>query len=157
VDDTQPLVVEAVVVAADPRALDDVHATLARFWRAVDRRAANGTDLSAPSSLIRHQIGIAVAEVAANIAAHGHPAEAPGTMAVELKWFPERLEIGFADRGLPYVEPAPAPPVMADDVFQLAEHGRGMVLIRSAIDEVDYHRSDDGMNRWRLTKYLNPG
>ncbi len=115
---------------AGPEALGPVHELLARLW---DAEPGVG-------EATRLRFETAVAEIAANIAEH---AAAAGAEVLELRvrGLPDRLEAVFEDDGGP-VAPGPGgwPP---DD----AERGRGLELVRAAVDDLSYER-DGGRNRW---------
>ncbi len=117
---------------AGPEALGQVHDLLAQLW--VDEPGVGEAD--------RLRFETAVAEIAANIAQH---AAAAGARELELRLhgLPDRLEAVFEDDGGP-VAPGPGgwPP---DD----AERGRGLELVRTAVDALHYER-DGARNRWVL-------
>jgi serine/threonine-protein kinase RsbW len=107
-----------------------VHDLLARLW----------VDEPGIGEPVRLRFETAVAEIAANIAQH---AAASGARVLELRLrgLPDRVEAVFEDDGGP-VAPGPGgwPP---DD----AERGRGLELVRAAVDALRYER-DGGRNRW---------
>ena len=156
----RPLVEEFVELGATVQHLDTLHAALDRFWAAialVPPGEGNGTDPARVGATTRHQVSIAVAEVGANIADHGHPTgAAAGTMRLRLRLYRNRIEVIFTDRGLAYVEQPRDATAVADDPLDLPERGRGMVLARIALDELHYRRTASGTNHWRLVKRL-PG
>jgi serine/threonine-protein kinase RsbW len=115
---------------AGPEALGPVHDLLAQLW-------ADEPGIDEP---VRVRFETAVAEIAANIAQH---AAASGARVLELRLhgLPDRVEAVFEDDGGP-VAPGPGgwPP---DD----AERGRGLALVRAAVDALHYERAA-GRNRW---------
>ena len=138
-----------MAVAATAPALAALHATLDRFWAAVERAAAEP-----PDARWRHLFATAVAEIAANIVRHAYPAGAvPGTMHLRLRAYDGRAEALFTDHGVAFVDPAQSPRSLpADDPLALPEGGYGLALARAAVDRLDYARTPDGQNQWRLVK-----
>ncbi len=115
---------------AGPEALGPVHELLTELW--AGEPAVDGS--------ARLRFETAVAEIAANIAEH---AAASGARELELRLrgLPDRVEAVFEDDGGP-VAPGPGgwPP---DD----AERGRGLELVRAAVDVLRYERHGS-RNRW---------
>jgi len=152
----RPLAEESAVFPATVQQLDAVHAALGRFWEAVDR--------AVPAAFGRHDrvaraaFLTAVGEIGANIVHHAYPRGAPGTVRLRLRLYPDRVELRFSDRGRPFADAKPRrdrePLVQDADVFALAEGGRGLALAGLALDELRYHRTPGGQNRWRLVKRL---
>jgi serine/threonine-protein kinase RsbW len=124
---------------ADPRCLDHIHELLARLWeKAPD---VTGRD--------RALFATAVGEVAANIIKHGHGAGRTN-LSVILRVDGTRIEAVFSDDGVP-VDLDPAGPSLPGD---LAESGRGLALVRAAVDLVTYERAGT-LNRWHLVRRRN--
>src|SRR5262245_21571106 len=93
--DRRALAVESLAVPATAERLDDLHATLHRFWRAVDEALAQPPDQG-----WRARFTTAVAEIAANIVEHAHPpGTAPTEMGVWLCVFPAHVEARLTDFG----------------------------------------------------------
>jgi anti-sigma regulatory factor (Ser/Thr protein kinase) len=151
--DGPALVVEALAVPATAERLDDLHAALERFWRAVD-----GALASPPDSGWRARFTTAVAEIAANIVRHAHPrGTAPTDMGVQLQAFPAYIEARLTDYGIPYVPKAPVEADISDTADLTgfpAEGGYGLALVRATVDDLDYSRTPQGQNQWRLVKRL---
>jgi serine/threonine-protein kinase RsbW len=154
---------ERIAFAATAERLADLHAALERFWAAVDRSVPRP-----PDATWRQTFATAVAEIATNVIRHAYPgggaAEHPDAIRLDLRAYPDRAEATFADRGVAYAAPEtptapvgmPDTPVAGavdpDDLLALAEGGYGLALARAAVDELDYERSADGINHWRLMK-----
>ena len=148
-----PLAETAVCAPALPGGLEALHDALARFWGAVDAALARP-----PDSAHRLRLETAVMEVATNIIRHAHPPGAPpGAMHLRLRAHADRIEARFTDRGLAFrpSEPPPGPEDEPADPLEIPEGGYGLALVRATVDEVDYERSDEGTNVWRLITWLN--
>ena len=98
----------------------------------------------------------AAAEIGANIVRHAYPTDALGTVRLRLRLYPDRLELQFTDRGRPSPNHRRGLERLTPDAdaFALAEGGRGLALAGLALDELRYHRTPGGQNRWRLVKRL---
>ena len=141
------LVQEAIEVPAQAEQLPAIHAALQRFWEAAD-----GVLDLAPDPSWSLRFATAVAEIAANIAQYAYPSSStPGAMRLCLRTYPNRVEAVFADGGAPYTGSAEA---AMPDPLSLAEGGYGLALARVALDRLDYSRTEDGTNQWRLVKRL---
>jgi serine/threonine-protein kinase RsbW len=94
----------------------------------------------------RYRFTTAVAEVAANIIEHS----SSGTsFSIVLDLDRERIEATFEDDA-EEVDPTVLDRPMPED---FAERGRGMAILRGAVDEVRYERLGD-RNRWTLIRWL---
>jgi anti-sigma regulatory factor (Ser/Thr protein kinase) len=91
---------------------------------------------------------LAVAEAANNIVGHGYCADARQTYSVVMRAEAGLVEIELVDRGVPI---PPALLEAAAEVKEDAECGRGLVLMRACVDEIDY-RSSAGENHLTLRK-----
>ena len=110
-------------------------------------------DLPEKESLL-YGVQLAVQETCTNIIHHayGDSAIADGRLALEIRLAADRLEVQLEDSGAPFTLPDPAtlqPPT------EPQEHGYGLFLIYSLVDEVVY-RPAPGRNRWVLIKHLPP-
>lgn len=118
----------------EPACLDSTHDLLARLWR----EQPDVTDLD------RIMFSTAVLEVANNIVSHG----GVGSVSLALNGDERRLEARFCDDGAA-VDVDLHVAGLPDD---LAESGRGLALVRMAVDEFSYHHSD-GFSRWHLVRH----
>lgn len=128
-----PHVLEAEAV---PACLDAVHELLAALWE--EAPAVDGS--------VRARFATAVAELVANVVEHG--GEAAGRspqLALTVCAMPDALLAVLVDDGL--AVPDAGPP--AAPVEDMAEDGRGLLLVHLAADTVRYERRD-GANRWEL-------
>lgn len=125
-----------LAVAAVPQCLDSVHDLLTDLWVEVADVAVQD----------RVRFETAVVEVADNIVA-----QAAGRTDVELQLTveatPDRLEADFRDTGAEAVVDLDSA-CLPDD---MAEEGRGLAIVRAAVDEVSYDREDD-VNHWHLVQ-----
>jgi serine/threonine-protein kinase RsbW len=69
-----------------------------------------------------------------NIAVHGFQGMAPQPVQIEVDWDDEQLVITFVDNGHIFDPAMVAPP----DLDSLPEHGMGLFIMRSCMDQVDY-------------------
>lgn len=148
----RPLVDEAVATPAIPESLAALHNLIARFWALVEQTAP-----VLPSHDLRARFATAAIEIGGNIIRHAYPAGEPGALELRLRAWPDRLEARFSDRGRRYDPPQPSPPAAAWDDTMLAtlpEGGFGLALARSAVDALDYERTDAGENHWTLVSHL---
>ena len=118
---------------AEPSCLDRTHDLLARLWQ-------EQPDVAEMDQIM---FSTAVLEVANNIISHG----AAGTVSLLLQGDDRQLEALFCDDGAP-VEVDLDTTALPDD---LAESGRGLAMVRMAVDEFRYSHHD-GFSRWHLVR-----
>ncbi len=114
-----------------PAALEQIHAALEAFWRKHEQVPQH----------IRNEIGVATAEIAANILEHARAV----TLWMELHARPDAVEVEFTDAG----EPANLDLAAAIMPDEMAESGRGLALAQGALRLLSYFRDEFG-NHWRL-------
>lgn len=88
---------------------------------------------------------LAVSEMGTNVCRHGYPPDRRGPLRVELHWDNRSLSISVCDRGVrfdPSDLAAPSEPD-PDDPATWPEGGLGLMLVRSAGDELRYRRRGD--------------
>ncbi len=125
-------------IAIGPHTLDEVQVALDTFWSRHDE---------VPEA-VRMEIGIAAAEIAANIVEHG----CPDSLHMEIALHSDEVQLEFTDNGDP-------PEV---DLFavrmpdELAEGGRGLALSQAALRLLAHFRDELG-NHWRLVSKAFPG
>ncbi|MBI2885909.1 MAG: ATP-binding protein [Chloroflexi bacterium] len=137
-------------VAAIPQALDEVHACLGHFWLSLAARLPEALDED-----WRLHFTTAVAEIAANIIRYAYAEQpAPGRFRLRLRASSGQVEAHFTDWGVPFTprETRVAPP--AHEAVDPPVGGYGLALARAAVDSVDYRRTPEGVNCWRLRKAL---
>jgi serine/threonine-protein kinase RsbW len=139
-----------LVVPATADSLDAVHGMLDSFWQRAETALPQPPDAG-----WRMRFAIAIAEIAANIIRHAYPAGVgPGLMRLRLRAYEDRVEARFTDRGTEYVATARQEGPLPENVADLPESGYGMQLAHQVVDEIGYHRTPTGSNRWRLVKHL---
>lgn len=121
---------------AQPACLEHVHDLLARLW----------DEQPAVASEDRVLFTTAVVEVANNIVEHGRRTE-PVELSLRLRLNDERMEAHFRDDG-GEVHLDIGRARLPED---FAESGRGLSLVRAAVDEFGYQRTA-GVNRWDLVR-----
>ena len=123
-----------VVTITGPETLDDVHATL---------DGCLSSHNHVPES-IRQQLGIAVAEMVANIVEHASQGK-PVRVQMSVEVLANQVRISFTDDGIA----CSVDPEVAQMPDELAHRGRGIAMMRAALGTLSYHRSDTH-NHWRL-------
>ena len=124
-------------IAAGPEALDDVQAALNTFWSRHDE---------VPEG-VRVEVGIATAEIAANILEHG----CAGELQMEIEVRANEVQVEFTDSG----DPAEIDLVHIRMPDEMAERGRGLALAQAALRLLAYFRDELG-NHWRLVSKAFP-
>lgn len=93
---------------------------------------------------VRMQIGIAVAEIGANIVEHAGR-HRPVRMRMSVQVGADQVNVHFADDGGPaHVD---LRSVSTPDVW--SEHGRGLAMAQEVLERLRYHRSS--FNNWMLS------
>ncbi|KAB2930804.1 MAG: ATP-binding protein [Candidatus Contendobacter sp.] len=103
-------------------------------------------------------IEIAMVEAVNNVVEHAYHGEPGHPVWVEFEWAPNRLSLRVRDRGQPMapgrLEAAPA---LADpDPAALSPRSRGLTLIKSCMDTVEYE-ARDGVNTLSMSRALATG
>jgi len=119
---------------AGPHALEQIHRALDGLWSA---RA------EIPDA-IRMQLGIAVAEIGANIIEHAGKGR-PVRVRMDMACLDHQVQIEFTDEGQPVAVDIDSLQ-MPDD---MAERSRGLALARAVLSRLTYRRKD-GANHWTL-------
>lgn len=142
------IAVTVTELPAQIESLTEVYNVLDDFWQQVD-----ALHTSAPVDIVYHALTTAAMEIAANIVRHAYRDGEDGTMRIELRLLPQRIEITFYDYGIEFNQ-EPVDPVIDPDLAEfLPEGGLGLFLVRRSVDEMHYQR-EDGENRWLLVKKL---
>lgn len=143
---------ERWVIRPDAAGMDRLHDLLDTFWSRLGEVRVADADRARIDGFT-----LALGEVVANIARHAYRETAPERrwIAIRLSATATRVRAEMEDAGLPFEgslddsdgdDPA--------DPMALLEHGRGLQLIRQAVDTVTYDRTADGRNRWVLEQRL---
>lgn len=126
----EPYLLETI---AGPSTLDEIQAILEQAW---------GFNAHVPSR-VRMEVGIAVAEIAANIVEHSARGR-PIRIRMELRVEPGDVRVEFTDEGVP-AQVDLTSVRLPDD---MAERGRGLPLASTALSKLEYRR--DHLNHWTL-------
>lgn len=148
----RPLVADSVDMPAAFAGMDDVHAALARFWAAAEPVLPTW-----PDGRWRGLFDSTVAEIAANIVRHAYPPEQTGgRFSLDLRGFPDRVEASLYDNGVRYEPPPALPDVDLSDALASSglDGGWGLPIAWAAVDRLEYERTPEGRNCWRIEKRL---
>ena len=118
-----------------PGTLADIDAALERLWSAYPH---------VPQT-IRMHMGIATAEIGANIIEHA-VANRPMCLTMDVAVLPDRMRVEFTDDGDQVPVPVDLGSVQMPDA--MAERGRGLALAQAVLDELIYRRTH--LNHWIL-------
>ncbi len=125
--------------SSDPRWLRSIRMLLEEF-----------TDQAGLDSKARHEVMLAVGEALANVMRHSYNGDCNQKIWLNCKSGDSMMEIEIRDRGEAFsLSAAPPPP------DELRPGGRGVYLIRTAMDEVEYSREGD-QNLVRMRKVCEP-
>lgn len=132
-------------------------ANLARI-RAFVREKAETMGFS-PEEL--DQIELAVDEACANVIEHAYPPDPDGKAKSQQLHLCLKLEFGkftviITDHGATFDPSLIQPPNLSEYLAQYRVGGLGIYLMRSLMDEVDYHIQPGIKNEVRMVKFLVP-
>lgn len=131
---------------------DDVEITIAshprwlRLVRQVVEECARNAGFSGQDV---HNITVAVGEAVGNVMKHSYKGAVDRSFTLVCRSGPEAFEVQIRDEGEPFdlTQMEPRPP------DELRVGGRGVFLMRTLMDEIDYSRSG-GVNIIRMRKNL---
>jgi len=86
-----------------------------------------------------YRIELAVGEVCTNVIAHAYQGVPEAGIDLAFTVLPDQLHVEVRDRGVPF-DPTNVP---LPDLDQPREHGYGLYLLRSIMDELTYTREGD--------------
>jgi serine/threonine-protein kinase RsbW len=99
------------------------------------------------------QLNLALDEVLTNVISYGYPEGGAHTITVHVGYEPERLVVAVEDSGRAF-DPLTVPaPDLSRALDERAVGGLGVHLVRSVMDELEYHRQD-GKNLLIMRKRL---
>lgn len=98
-------------------------------------RLADGRDAEQDGDEFEAQMVSAFGEAFNNVAIHGYAGVSPGEVDIEVDWSPDEIVIQMTDNGRTFDPETIGPPELDD----LPEGGMGLFIMRSFMDEVDYH------------------
>ena len=126
---------------------------IAQLHDAIDLLEAFGREAGMGRETCRF-VALALDEVLVNIMRHAYEGE--GEIHVRFEHGQGRLAVEVTDCGRPF-DPTRAEMADPDDLAERGtESGRGLLLARSSVDELNYRRIDD-KNHLTLVKYLDGG
>ena len=111
----------------------------------------SGLDTLSLSGRPRLSVELVFEEVVANVVRHGARPDGRTSISLELVLQDNGIRLTFLDDGIPFdprQRPDPAP---AQDLEHAATGGRGLMLIRSVCNELQYSRTPEGQNRLTAT------
>jgi serine/threonine-protein kinase RsbW len=91
----------------------------------------------------RADLGICVTEAAGNAIVHAHHQQATILVEIRFERFTDSLRVVVRDHGPGFEASAVPDPTSPENLLKL--HGRGLLVIRSLMDNVDLQRLPDGM------------
>ena len=89
------------------------------------------------------QVSMSVIEAGTNAIQHGHKRDASKFAEVEFRLFPDRLEVDVRDQGAGF-DPGNVVPDVTTPEHLLDMRGRGIFIMRSCCDEVDFEFGKNG-------------
>ena len=125
--------------SSDPRWLRPIRTLLEEF-----------TEQAGLDSMARHEVILAAGEALANVMRHSYNGDCHQKVWLKCRSDDNMMEIEIRDRGEAFDLKAVLPPP-----DELRPGGRGVYLIRSAMDEVEYSREGD-QNLVRMRKVCEP-
>lgn len=101
-----------------------------------------------------YQLGYAVREAMVNAVVHGNGYSANKQVRLAVRKVDNHLEIVIEDEGQGFDENVQNDPLAAENL--LAQSGRGLMIIRAFVDEVDIIKTQTGGTRVSMRKSLPP-
>ncbi|HFE64627.1 hypothetical protein B1H10_08380 [candidate division KSB1 bacterium 4484_188] len=104
-----------------------------------------------------HRIELAVDEASTNVIRHAYEGQTQNDkfILIEVKTFPDRLEISVIDHGKGFEPDKIKEPEMDAYFKQMKRGGLGLYLIKTLMDKVDYFIKPGVRNRVKMVKYLS--
>jgi serine/threonine-protein kinase RsbW len=101
----------------------------------------------------QHQIGMAVRECMVNAVVHGNRYSAHKKVHLAITSLPNGIAVTIGDEGSGFDVDSLPDPLAPENL--LRQSGRGILLIRAFMDEVDLHPRPGGGTEVRLVKHFN--
>ncbi len=102
----------------------------------------------------QHRVGIAVRECMVNAVAHGNRYSAKKKVRLRVSWNKTTLEIDIEDEGDGFeMGEVPDP---RDEANLMRHSGRGLLMIRAFMDEIEYRKREPKGTKVRMVKSLRP-
>ncbi|MCH7481378.1 MAG: ATP-binding protein [Chloroflexi bacterium] len=141
---------EAEYRPAVPATLEAIHFELDQFWAQM-----TSSLVSSMTDRWKLEFTTALAEICANVIQHAFAEpHRPGTMALLLRLYNDRVEAEITDDGAVFHEGFATADPAPDQVADLPESGRGLQVARALLDTLRYRRSQESENQWLLVKML---
>jgi serine/threonine-protein kinase RsbW len=105
------------------------------------------------SEEIAHWLELTISESMINAIRHGNQGDPSKKATLEISSNGDRLEVIVEDQGTGFKLDTVADPT--EDANLLKPCGRGILIIRSFMDEVDLSRSETGGSRLRMVKNIS--
>jgi anti-sigma regulatory factor (Ser/Thr protein kinase) len=128
-----------ITISSDPRLLQVLRAMVGYIAQRAGLAATDAENLA-----------MAVDEAASNVIRHTYGSCSEATLALEIRTYPDRLELDLEDSG-PRVQPDT---FQARDLEDVRPGGLGTYFIKCFVDACSYDQSFSGGNRLRLVKHL---
>lgn len=102
------------------------------------------------------KIALAVDEACTNIIKHAYKNRPDKTIQVAIVRQPNKFEISIIDEGEKFDPETIKPLNLKDHLSHYRRGGLGVYLMRTLMDQVEYHTISGKKNEVRLTKFLEP-
>ena len=113
----------------------------------------NSTLVSPVTDRWKLEFTTAFSEICANIIQHAFTeSPQPGTMALHLRLYNNRVEAEITDDGALFDEESGTAELALDPDADPPESGRGLKVARALLDTLHYRRSQESKNHWLLVK-----
>ena len=97
-------------------------------------------------------VHLAMEEAIVNAVKHGNKLDTSKTVSVEYDISPERIDISVSDEGRGFDPETVDDPRLSENIYKMG--GRGVLLIKSYMDEVEYSRAGNSV---RMVKFNSRG
>jgi serine/threonine-protein kinase RsbW len=94
------------------------------------------------SSSLTADLAISITEIVNNAIMHGNKGDPNKTVTIKIKFIGEDVEVGIRDQGNGFNPETVPNPIEESNL--LNQVGRGIFIVRSLMDSVDFHFGDSG-------------